>query len=70
MTYTSPTPNIAVLIPCLIEAAAIDKVVTDFRAALPQATIFVYDNGSTDKTKEVARAAGATSKGATARAAR
>jgi hypothetical protein len=60
MTYTSPTPNIAVLIPCLNEAAAIDKVVTDFRAALPQATIFVYDNGSTDKTKEVARAAGAT----------
>ena len=59
MTYASPTPKIAVLIPCLNEAAAIGKVVADFRAALPQAAVFVYDNGSTDKTTDVARAAGA-----------
>lgn len=51
--------SIAVLIPCLNEALAIDKVVRDFRAALPSATVFVYDNGSTDRTVEVARAAGA-----------
>ena len=51
--------TIAVLIPCLNEAAAIARVVADFRACLPTATIFVYDNGSTDGTAEVARAAGA-----------
>jgi len=48
-----------VLIPCLNEAAAIGKVVQDFRAALPAATVFVYDNGSTDRSVELARAAGA-----------
>ena len=53
------TPQIAVLVPCLNEEAAIAKVVTDFRAALPDAVIFVYDNGSTDRTAEVARQAGA-----------
>lgn len=52
-------PTIAVLVPCLNEAAAITKVVADFRSNLPDATIFVYDNGSTDNTVEVARAAGA-----------
>ncbi len=52
-------PAIAVLIPCLNEAAAITKVVTDFRAAFPEAKVFVYDNGSTDGTAEAARAAGA-----------
>lgn len=51
--------RIAVLIPCFNEAAAIGKVVADFRAALPDATIFVYDNNSTDGTAEAARAAGA-----------
>jgi glycosyltransferase involved in cell wall biosynthesis len=51
--------HIAVLIPCLNEEAAIGKVVADFRASLPQATIFVYDNGSTDRTALVAREAGA-----------
>jgi glycosyltransferase involved in cell wall biosynthesis len=50
---------IAVLVPCYNEEAAIAKVVADFRAALPSATIYVYDNNSTDKTIEVARAAGA-----------
>jgi glycosyltransferase involved in cell wall biosynthesis len=53
------TPRIAVLIPCHNEAVAIGKVVADFRAALPQATIYVFDNNSTDATREVAAAAGA-----------
>ncbi|MEI9982529.1 MAG: glycosyltransferase family 2 protein [Aliidongia sp.] len=53
------TQNIAVLIPCHNEAAAIRKVVQDFQAALPDATIYVYDNNSTDGTSGVAAAAGA-----------
>ncbi len=53
------TPQIAVLIPCLNEEVAIPKVIADFRRQLPDALIFVYDNGSTDRTSEVARAAGA-----------
>lgn len=51
--------RIAVLVPCFNEEAAIGKVVKDFRAALPAAAIFVFDNNSTDKTAEIARAAGA-----------
>jgi len=51
--------RIAVLVPCFNEEVAIDKVVKDFRAALPEAAIFVFDNNSTDKTAEIARAAGA-----------
>ncbi len=51
--------EIAVLVPCFNEAAAIDKVVRDFRSALPRATIYVYDNNSTDDTSAVAAAAGA-----------
>ncbi len=53
------TPQIAVLIPCLNEEVAIPKVIADFRRHLPDALIFVYDNGSTDRTSDVARAAGA-----------
>src|SRR5262245_28565295 len=52
-------PRIAVLVPCFNEEAAIGQVIADFRAALPQAKIYVYDNNSVDKTVEVARAAGA-----------
>ena len=52
-------PTIAVLVPCLNEAVAIGNVVRSFRLALPDAMIFVYDNGSTDRTAEIARAAGA-----------
>jgi glycosyltransferase involved in cell wall biosynthesis len=52
-------PVIAVIIPCLNEEAAIGAVVRDFRAALPSATIYVYDNGSTDHTADSAREAGA-----------
>jgi glycosyltransferase involved in cell wall biosynthesis len=51
--------RIAVLVPCYNEEAAIGKVVADFRAALPDAAIYVYDNNSTDRTREVAAAAGA-----------
>ena len=51
--------SIAVLIPCYNEEVAIGKVVSDFRAALPDAAIYVYDNNSTDRTLEVAAAAGA-----------
>src|SRR5262245_8595547 len=53
------TPQVAVLVPCLNEEAAIAQVVADFRATLPDSLIFVYDNGSTDRTFEVAKAAGA-----------
>jgi glycosyltransferase involved in cell wall biosynthesis len=50
---------IAVLIPCYNEATAIGQVIADFRAALPNAAIYVYDNNSNDGTAEVAAAAGA-----------
>jgi hypothetical protein len=52
--------RIAVLVPCYDEEAAIGRVVADFRAELPDAAVYVYDNNSTDRTAEVARAAGAT----------
>ncbi len=52
-------PAIAVLVPCHNEALTIGQVVQDVRAALPGATIYVYDNASSDGTAEVARAAGA-----------
>ena len=51
--------KIAVLIPCYNEEVAVAKVVKDFAAALPSATVFVFDNNSTDNTVAAARAAGA-----------
>lgn len=51
--------KIAVLIPCYNEEKTIYKVVTDFKAVLPDATIYVYDNNSSDKTSELAEKAGA-----------
>ncbi len=51
--------KIAVLLPCYNEASTIAKVVSDFRAALPEADIYVYDNNSTDGTAQVAQQAGA-----------
>lgn len=51
--------RIAVLLPCYNEEAAIAKTVIGFRAALPTATVYVYDNNSSDRTVEIARAAGA-----------
>jgi len=67
MTYcpcpsSNPAMNqasVAVLVPCYNEAAAIARVVMDFRAALPTAEIYVYDNNSTDGTAGIAAAAGA-----------
>ena len=50
---------IAVLIPCYNESLTIEKVVKDYKAALPDADIFVYDNNSTDHTDEIAKKAGA-----------
>lgn len=52
-------PRIAVLLPCYNEAAAIAQTIADFRAALPEAAIYVYDNNSSDATCEIAAAAGA-----------
>ena len=51
--------KIAVLIPCYNEAKTIEKVVKDYKRALPEADIYVYDNNSTDGTDEIARKAGA-----------
>lgn len=54
-----PAPRVAVLIPCYNEEVAIASVIADFRAALPDAKIYVYDNNSRDRTSEMALAAGA-----------
>jgi glycosyltransferase involved in cell wall biosynthesis len=54
-----PVPRIAVLVPCYNEEVAIPRVVAGFRAALPGATIYVYDNNSADRTPAAAAAAGA-----------
>jgi glycosyltransferase involved in cell wall biosynthesis len=51
--------KIAILIPCYNEAETIEKVVVDFKGALPDATVYVYDNNSTDGSDEIARKAGA-----------
>ena len=51
--------RIAVLVPCYNEAVAVSKVVSQFAALLPQATIYVYDNNSTDGTVAAAQSAGA-----------
>ncbi|MBQ6153890.1 MAG: glycosyltransferase, partial [Ruminococcus sp.] len=51
--------KIAVLIPCYNEAVTIEKVVKDFKEALPECTVYVFDNNSTDGTAEIAEAAGA-----------
>jgi glycosyltransferase involved in cell wall biosynthesis len=57
---TSASPRIAVLLPCYNEQAAIAKTVAGFRDALPGAVIYVYDNNSSDGTRDVAARAGAT----------
>jgi len=53
------TTTVAVLLPCLDEEPTIGKVVADFKRVLPAASIYVYDNGSTDRTAQVAEASGA-----------
>ena len=52
-------PRIAVTIPCYNEAVTIAKVIADFKTALPDADIYVFDNNSTDNTAQIARDAGA-----------
>ncbi|MEQ6140734.1 glycosyltransferase family 2 protein [Bifidobacterium longum] len=52
-------PSVAVLLPCYNEEVTIGKVVRDFKTSLPDATIYVYDNNSTDRTAEIATAEGA-----------
>lgn len=51
--------RIAILIPCYNESLTIEKVIRDYRAALPEADIYVYDNNSSDSTDQIAKAAGA-----------
>ncbi len=51
--------KIAVLIPCYNESQTIEKVILDFKTALPEAVIYVYDNNSSDNTAEIAEKAGA-----------
>ena len=51
--------KIAVLIPCYNEGMTIEKVIKDFKESLPEATIYVYDNNSSDHTDEIAKKAGA-----------
>ncbi|QAU24064.1 glycosyltransferase [Dyella sp. M7H15-1] len=58
-TATHSSPRVAVLVPCYNEEIAVPSVVRQFREALPQARICVFDNNSSDKTSEVARATGA-----------
>lgn len=53
------TPKIAVLIPCFNEALTIKKVITDFKKELPHASVYVFDNNSTDDTAAIAKQAGA-----------
>lgn len=57
-TAVQALERVAVLVPCFNEEATIGAVVRDFRAALPHATVYVYDNNSTDRTTEAAREAG------------
>ncbi len=60
VALAEPAPvRIAVTIPCYNEAVTIAKVIADFRTALPDADIYVFDNNSTDNTAQVARDAGA-----------
>lgn len=56
---TIHAPTIAVLLPCYNEAAAVARVIKEFRAALPEATIYVFDNNSKDDSAKLARDAGA-----------
>lgn len=56
---TAPPISVAVLLPCYNEGAVIATVVERFRAALPDATVYVYDNNSSDASADLARQAGA-----------
>ena len=58
-TNRTGKPSVAVIIPCYNEALTIAKVVDDFKRVLPDASIYVYDNNSTDGTGDIAREHGA-----------
>ncbi|MEI8147427.1 MAG: glycosyltransferase, partial [Alphaproteobacteria bacterium] len=58
-SVTFVEPRIAVLVPCYNEAVTIARVIDEFRAALPRATIYVYDNNSSDGTGVIAARHGA-----------
>ena len=57
--FENNLPSVAVLLPCFNEEVTIGKVVRDFKAALPGAAVYVYDNNSTDRTAEIDAAEGA-----------
>lgn len=57
--FENKSASVAVLLPCFNEEVTIGKVVRDFKAALPGAAVYVYDNNSTDRTAEIAAAEGA-----------
>lgn len=59
MTNPIQQQRVAVLIPCFNEAPSIGAVVADFKKVLPEATVYVYDNNSTDDTAQIATEAGA-----------
>ncbi|WP_373096955.1 glycosyltransferase family 2 protein [Collinsella bouchesdurhonensis] len=59
MTISIDASRVAVIIPCYNEAVTIAKVVADFRSALPGASIYVYDNNSSDETAKLAKESGA-----------
>ena len=59
MNATTDQLEVAVIVPCFNEGSTIGSVVADFRAAMPEAVIYVYDNNSIDDTVEKAEAAGA-----------
>jgi len=59
LSNPQPQPRIAVLLPCYNEEAAIAATVKGFKKALPTATVYVYDNNSSDRTREIAAKAGA-----------
>ena len=67
-TPRAQSGTVAVLIPCYNEAVTIGKVVDDFRRVLPEATVYVYDNNSSDGTASIAAEHGAVVRAARARA--
>jgi len=59
LVHSKSSISLAVVLPCYNEALTIAKVVQDFATALPSATIYVFDNASTDETAALAQRAGA-----------
>jgi glycosyltransferase involved in cell wall biosynthesis len=59
MSEAPSSPRIAILVPCYNEAATIAKVVADFQRTIPEATVHIFDNNSSDGTADIARSTGA-----------